>query len=56
MSSEHQDIEQILIHCHMALIGIWPASDAWGEVEKWLKANSKSEYAEKLRASVKEAQ
>lgn len=42
--------EQMMIHCHMALLGIWPASDAWGEVNEWLVENGQSPYAKRQKS------
>lgn len=44
--------EKILVECHMALLGISPASYAWGNVNEWLVHNGKSDYARKLKSVI----
>lgn len=48
---EDEKLEQILIDCHQALLSLYPASYAWGDVNEWLVEFGKKPYSRKLKKS-----
>lgn len=46
--TKKEELEAILTECHMALVEIFPALDAWWKLNDWLVANGDSQYAKRL--------